>query len=182
MVFPPAEARDFVAKEFGAIEGGKQTLERLSEFLSRMPLVVERTFNAPVGMVWQAITDLAQMRRWYFPQLESFEPVVGFQTQFNVHHGGKDFLHLWKVTEVVSGQKITYSWRYGGFPGESFVTFELAADGSRTRMLLTHAGLDGFQPDQHPDLAVGNFFAGWTSLAGQLRAFLEGNAGSGVGH
>jgi len=181
MVFPSAEARNFVAKEFGAIEGGRQTLERLSEFLPRMPLVIERTFRAPVGMVWQAITDLAQMRRWYFPQLESFEPVVGFQTQFNVHHDGKDFLHLWKVTEVVSGRKITYSWRYGGFPGESFVTFELTADGSGTHMLLTHAGLDSFQPDQHPDLAMGNFFSGWNSLAGQLRAFLEGDAGAGVG-
>src|ERR1700744_1656266 len=30
-VFPTAAARDFVVKEYGAIEGGKQTLERLSE-------------------------------------------------------------------------------------------------------------------------------------------------------
>ena len=34
MVFPSAPERDFVVKEFGAIEGGKQTLERLAEFLS----------------------------------------------------------------------------------------------------------------------------------------------------
>jgi len=36
MVFPSAEARDFVVKEFGAIEGGKQTLARLSEYLPKM--------------------------------------------------------------------------------------------------------------------------------------------------
>jgi uncharacterized protein YndB with AHSA1/START domain len=39
MVFPSAKDRDFVVKEFGAIEGGKQTLERLGEYLSKMNLV-----------------------------------------------------------------------------------------------------------------------------------------------
>jgi len=34
MVFPTAEARDRVVREFGAIEGGKQTLARLAEFLA----------------------------------------------------------------------------------------------------------------------------------------------------
>jgi uncharacterized protein YndB with AHSA1/START domain len=39
MVFPSATERDFVVKEFGAIEGGKQTLERLGEYLPKMNLV-----------------------------------------------------------------------------------------------------------------------------------------------
>jgi len=37
MVFPSVAKRDFVVKEFGAIEGGKQTLERLGEYLVTMP-------------------------------------------------------------------------------------------------------------------------------------------------
>jgi uncharacterized protein YndB with AHSA1/START domain len=36
MVFPSPAERDFVVKEFGAIEGGKQTLERLGEYLTKM--------------------------------------------------------------------------------------------------------------------------------------------------
>lgn len=36
MIFPSATDRDFVVKEFGAIEGGKQTLERLAEYLPKM--------------------------------------------------------------------------------------------------------------------------------------------------
>jgi uncharacterized protein YndB with AHSA1/START domain len=36
MVFPSSSERDFVVKEFGAIEGGKQTLERLGEYLAKM--------------------------------------------------------------------------------------------------------------------------------------------------
>jgi uncharacterized protein YndB with AHSA1/START domain len=36
MIFPSAADRDFVVKEFGAIEGGKQTLERLGEYLAKI--------------------------------------------------------------------------------------------------------------------------------------------------
>ena len=35
-VFPSAEARDEVVKRYGAIEGGKQTLGRLAEYLPKM--------------------------------------------------------------------------------------------------------------------------------------------------
>jgi uncharacterized protein YndB with AHSA1/START domain len=35
-VYATAEDCNFVAKEYGAIEGGKQTLERLAEFLAEM--------------------------------------------------------------------------------------------------------------------------------------------------
>ena len=36
MVFPPSSARDFVVKEFGAMEGGQQTLACLAEHLPIM--------------------------------------------------------------------------------------------------------------------------------------------------
>jgi uncharacterized protein YndB with AHSA1/START domain len=36
MVFPTAEERDHVVREYGAIEGGKQTLARLAEHLKSM--------------------------------------------------------------------------------------------------------------------------------------------------
>jgi uncharacterized protein YndB with AHSA1/START domain len=35
-VFPSAEARDFAAREYGAVEGGEQTLARLAEHLKTM--------------------------------------------------------------------------------------------------------------------------------------------------
>jgi uncharacterized protein YndB with AHSA1/START domain len=36
LVFPSAEDRDFVVKEYGAVEGGQQTLARLAEHLPKM--------------------------------------------------------------------------------------------------------------------------------------------------
>jgi uncharacterized protein YndB with AHSA1/START domain len=38
--------------------------------MNNKDLVIEKTFNAPVEKVWKAITDLDQMKQWYFPQLE----------------------------------------------------------------------------------------------------------------
>ena len=33
-------------------------------------IIIERTFNAPVDAVWNAITDKDQMKQWYFFQLD----------------------------------------------------------------------------------------------------------------
>ena len=57
--------------------------------------------------------------------------------------------------------------------GNSFVTFELFVEGSKTRLKLTHEGLDTF-PKSNPDLAKENFVEGWTSIIGtSLKKFLE---------
>ena len=36
MVFPSTEQRDTIVREYGAVEGGKQTLERLAEHLTKL--------------------------------------------------------------------------------------------------------------------------------------------------
>ena len=71
LVFPTAEARDFVVKEFGAIEGGKQTLERASEYVASMqskPFIISREFDAPRDLVWQVWTEREHFARWFGPK------------------------------------------------------------------------------------------------------------------
>jgi uncharacterized protein YndB with AHSA1/START domain len=89
------------------------------------PIVVEQTFNAPIAVVWKAITDKDQMRQWFFETMTEFEPELGFETEFNVRCEDRDFLHQWKITEVVPEKRIAYGWRYGGYPGDSMVAWEL---------------------------------------------------------
>jgi uncharacterized protein YndB with AHSA1/START domain len=55
-----------------------------------------------------------------------------------VHVEGVDYLHLWKVKEVVPRRKLVYEWRYGGIPGSSMVTWELAG-GAPGRKADAHA-------------------------------------------
>lgn len=71
MVFPSAEARDFVVREFGAIEGGKQTLERAAEHVAGMqtkPFVISREFAAPRDLVWKVWTEREHFSRWFGPK------------------------------------------------------------------------------------------------------------------
>ena len=84
-------------------------------------------------------------------------------------------LRIWKVTEVVPGKKIAYNWKFGGNPGNSFVSFELFAEGdkNKTEIELTHEGLETFLPESNPDLARGNFVKGCTHFGSSLGQFVE---------
>ena len=135
-------------------------------------VVFERTFNAPVGRVWKALTDVEEMRQWYF-NLKQFKAEVGFEFEFVVEHEGTTYHHLCKVTEVIPQKKIAYTWRYKGEPGDSLVTFELFGDGNETRLKLTHQGLETFP--KTAAFARKNFEAGWTAIIdSELKQFLEG--------
>jgi uncharacterized protein YndB with AHSA1/START domain len=136
------------------------------------PIVIERTYNAPADKVWKALTEKDEMKQWYF-DIAEFKPEVGFEFQFIGSKDEKQYVHLCKVTEVIEGKKITYSWRYDGYEGNSFVTFELFAEGNKTKLKLTHKGLETF-PAANPDFAKENFAAGWTHIIGTaLPAFVE---------
>ena len=137
------------------------------------PFVIEMTYSAPVEKVWQAITDKEQMKEWYFT-LDDFKPEVGFEFTFpGQGTKGEKYIHLCKITEVDPGKKLTYSWRYENLPGNSFVTFELFGEGDKTRLRLTHAGLETFVTD-NPDFAKESFAKGWTELIGNLlKAYVE---------
>lgn len=136
------------------------------------PLVVERTYNAPVSQVWQALTDQNKMTQWYF-EMEDFTPEVGFEFQFYGESDDGQYLHFCKVTEVINSKKIAYTWRYADFPGNSELSFELFEDGNKTRLLLTHAGLETFSAN-NPDFTKESFTGGWNYLINtSLPEFLE---------
>jgi len=138
------------------------------------PVIVEQIYNAPLKAVWEAITDLGKMQQWYFPMLEEFVPEVGFETVFDVEEGGKIYVHIWKITEVDPGRKISYEWKFGGYPGNSVVSFQLFPDGGHTKIVLTHTGLETFRGDLHPELAAHQFVEGWTNFIDtHLRNYVE---------
>jgi uncharacterized protein YndB with AHSA1/START domain len=85
--------------------------------------VIECTYSASVNKVWKAITEKDQMKQWYF-DLADFKPEVGFEFQFKGGPEDRPYLHLCKVTEAAVEKKLVYSWRYHGYEGNSFVTFE----------------------------------------------------------
>jgi uncharacterized protein YndB with AHSA1/START domain len=80
-VFPTAAERDHVVKERGAIEGGKQTLERLDRHVGSLAraggktarpavpeFVISRIFDAPRELVWKANSELEALKQWWGPK------------------------------------------------------------------------------------------------------------------
>jgi uncharacterized protein YndB with AHSA1/START domain len=139
--------------------------------MSNEPFIIERTFDAPVAQVWKAITDKNEMQQWYF-NFPEFKAEVGFEFNFMGGPEERQYLHRCKITDVVEEKKLAYSWRYEGYEGNSRVIFELFPEGNKTRLKLTHEGLETF-PD-NPDFAAKNFAAGWTQIIGaSLKEYLE---------
>jgi uncharacterized protein YndB with AHSA1/START domain len=139
------------------------------------PIVVEQIYEAPSNRVWDAISKNDEMRQWFFETIGDFEPKVGFETEFNVRNGERNFRHLWRVVEVVPGERLTLEWRYAGYPGDSYVTFELSKESDhKTRMKLTHRGQETF-PAEEPAFTRESCERGWKYFVGErLKAYVKG--------
>lgn len=141
--------------------------------MNSAPFVIEQIYDAPVRKVWKALTDKSQMKQWYF-DVSDFKPQVGFEFSFEGGTPEKSYTHLCKVLEVIPEKKLVYTWSYQGYPGLSTLTFELFSENEKTRLKLTHSGLETFPAETNPDFAKKNFEMGWTEITSKmLRGFVE---------
>lgn len=111
-VFPTAEERDRVVRDFGAVEGGKQTLERFGAQLERTTaddrdIVSTRVVAAPPGRVFEAFRDPARLARWWGPKgftntFREFDLRPGREWNFIMHGpDGTDYRNRSVFVEVV---------------------------------------------------------------------------------
>ncbi len=158
----------------GGFETGMTlSLDRLGDLMGRKSelLVVERLLDAPVAVVWRALATREEMSRWYF-ELAEFKPEEGFEFQFVVACDGVRYDHRCKITDVIPEKRIAYTWRYEGFEGDSLVSFELVAEGAKTRLVLTHDGIESFP--KTPSFSRESFIEGWTQIIGSsLKDYAE---------
>ena len=138
------------------------------------PIIMERVYNTSIKKVWQAITDNNQMKQWYF-DIAEFNAEVGFEFQFTGE--GKEvekYIHLYKVMEVIPEKKFKYGWRYNGYAGNPFVTFDLSAEGEKTKLTLAHQGIETFPATANNAFAKENLAEGWNYITGtSLKQFVE---------
>lgn len=126
------------------------------------PIVVEKTYAVNAARVWRAITDKDEMKNWYF-KLDDFRAESGFEFSFTGgREGGIQYVHRCKITEVIPGKKLVHTWTYDGYPGVSYVTWELFPQGEQTLLRLTHTGLETLPAE--PDFARENFLQGWSHI------------------
>jgi uncharacterized protein YndB with AHSA1/START domain len=135
-------------------------LDETKQKTAEPPLIMERTFDAPIGEVWKAITGKEEMKQWYF-DIVDFKPQVGFEFTFTADADNKKYVHYCRITEVIPGRKLQYTWRHRNVLGISLLTFELSPEGQRTRLRLTHEGIENFVYGG-PDFSRASHMKGWT--------------------
>ncbi|WP_299440899.1 SRPBCC domain-containing protein [uncultured Aquimarina sp.] len=139
-----------------------------------VPIIVEETFTASVDQVWKAITDVKEMRLWFFDNIESFKPEVGFETQFLVQVEDRKYTHCWKIIESIPNKKITYTWRYEEYPGDASVTFELFEKQHQVMLILSLKVTEDF-PSDIPEFTIESCQAGWNYFIGErLKEHMRG--------
>ena len=137
------------------------------------PIIVEQNFDTSIENVWNALTVLDEMTQWYFSNIPSFDPVEGFTTKFIVQVEDRIFPHLWKITEVVPMKKISYEWKFEGYPGSSISLFELSEEKNKTKLKLTATVIEKF-PDNIPEFKRESGVVGWNYLIKErLRDYIK---------
>ena len=131
MVFASAKERARVVREYGADEGGRQTLARLAEFLapgSDHTIVSTRLFDAPRERVFDAFSDPERLKRWWGPS--------GFTNtfhEFDLRPGG-----AWRfVMHGPDGTDFPTEKRFVEFAPPARVAFDHLQRTHRFRMLMT---------------------------------------------
>jgi uncharacterized protein YndB with AHSA1/START domain len=136
------------------------------------PIVVEVFFDVSIEKVWKALTNLDEMKRWYFENIDAFKPELGSKSRFAVQSGNRTFTHLWEVTKVDAPHKIVYNWKYEEYQGDSFVTFNLNEIDGRTKLILELKVVEDF-PDEIPEFARESCIGGWNYfIGGRLKDYL----------
>jgi uncharacterized protein YndB with AHSA1/START domain len=152
-------------------------------------LVIERTFDAPVGLIWQMWTDPHHFKMWYGPDGATIPAA-----EMDVRVGGRRLvciemrspdgpMRMWftgEYREVVENERLVYtdamsdeqgnmsspSAEGGGHPTVTEVRVELQKVEAGTRIVLTHVGVRSDSPGA----------AGWMRAFAKLDAHLANHA------
>lgn len=143
------------------------------------PVIVSHLFNVSSDILWKAITDVDQMRVWFFDDIPSFEPRVGFETSFPVQAPSMVFTHVWKILEVIPQERIVYDWSYPETVGRGKVIFDLETTGATTMLTLTNITLEDW-PQDLPEFKRESCEGGWNFLLkDRLNQFINSQIAAG---
>jgi uncharacterized protein YndB with AHSA1/START domain len=150
-------------------------------------VVLERSFDAPVEVIWQMWTDPAHFKMWYGPQGATIP-----EAKMDVQVGGTRLvcmavqspngpMRVWftgQYREVVENQRLVYTESMAdengnvlapsamgmpeGHPATTEIIVELRPEDGGTKMVMTHAGIPSDSPGA----------TGWTMAFDKLATYL----------
>lgn len=155
---------------------------------SQDAVVIERSFDAPIDLIWQMWTEPEHFKAWYGPN-GSTVPVA----RMDMRVGGSRLvcmemetpagpMQMWftgEYREIVKDKRLVYTESMSdkdgnvlspsdmgmpaGHPTTTQVIVELEDVAGRTKMLMTHTGI----PEDSPGAA------GWMAALDKLAAYVE---------
>ena len=156
----------------------------------KLDLVLERTIDAPVDLVWKAYTNPEHLKQWFAPKpYEISEAEIELRPGgiFRIRMVGPDGFDTGHgnagcMLEVVEGEKLVWTSALGpdyrpaemgegceSFPMTAVVTFEDLGNGKTGYKAVA---LHATEADKEKHEAMG-FNEGWGTVAGQLEEFAK---------
>jgi uncharacterized protein YndB with AHSA1/START domain len=155
---------------------------------SQDAVVIERSFDAPVDLIWQMWTDPEHFKAWYGPDGATI-PVAHMQVrvggtrrvcmEMQSPDGPMKMWFAGEYREVVENERLVYTESMSdengnvlspsdmgmpdGHPTTTEVRVELEDVGGRTKMVMTHSGVAADSPGA----------AGWAMALDKLAAHVE---------
>ena len=158
---------------------------------SQDAVTIERTFDAPVDLIWQMWTDPEHFAAWYGPDgatipVAKMDVRVGgtrlISMQVDTPNGAMQMWFVGEYREVVDNKRLVYTESMSdekgnmlspadmgmppGHPATTEVRVELEDVGGRTKMVMTHVGIPADSPGA----------AGWAMAFDKLAAHVHAHA------
>ena len=155
---------------------------------SQDAVTIERSFGAPVELIWQMWTDPEHFAAWYGPDgatipTAKMDVRVGrtrlVSMEVQTPNGPMQMWFTGEYREVVENERLVYTESMSdengnvlspedlgmpaGYPTTTEVRVELEDVGGRTKMVMTHAGVPGDSPGA----------TGWAMALDKLAAHVE---------
>lgn len=158
-------------------------MTKQESFTDEDKVVIETRIAAPPERVFQALTDEKQLRQWWTneeaPLLSyEIEPRLGGHYRYVARPGTmkigglSEFECHGEITAFDPPKVLEYTWIANWHEDKTFPTrvrYELTAEGSSTRIKVTHSRLANEDANRK---GYGN---GWVGVLKLLKTFVEGN-------
>jgi len=189
-VFDTAADRDLVVREYGAVEGGKQTLARLAAHVAG-DFVISRLVDAPREKVWACWAEPARLAAWFGPKgFETLTARLDFRPGGLYHYGmrgnGVEMWGKWTFQEIDAPARLVFIDAFSDkdqglgrhpmaptWPAQMMTTVLLADFGPKTLITIQWSPYES-SPSERQTFADGmaSMHQGWSGTFERLDAYL----------
>ena len=190
-VFDTPADRDRVVRDYGAVEGGKQTLARLAAHVQG-EFVISRLVNAHRERVWKCWTEPARLAEWFGPKdFKTVTAHLDFRPDGVYHYcirgKGVDMWGKWTFRTIDAPEKLVFIDAFSNkdgrlgrhplaptWPAQMLTTVLFADFGPKTLITIHWAPYeaDAIERQTFAD-GTESMHQGWSGTFERLDAYLE---------